>query len=141
MDYVAILSNGQLRYNKNMENEDLIQKAKKLVNIKKLNGETIFGEVGSILITEKGNLYEGVSLHASCGIGTCAEHTAILNMLAKGETRIIKIVAVGTEGVYNPCGRCRELMYQVDKNNSETEIILSDGNILKLKDLLLNYWQ
>jgi cytidine deaminase len=124
-----------------MDNEEIIKKAKELVNIKKLNGEAIFGEVGSVLITEKGNFYEGISLHASCGIGTCAEHSAILKMLEKGETRIKKIVAVGAEGVYNPCGRCRELMYQVDKNNSETDVMLSNGNIVKLKDLLPNYWQ
>lgn len=124
-----------------MGNKELIQKARNLINIKNLNGGAISGEVGSVLITEDGNLYEGVSLDAPCGIGVCGEHTAIWNMLTKGEQKIKKIVAVATEGVLAPCGRCRELMYQVAKENAETEVILGENKIMKLKNLLPEYWQ
>ncbi|QQR82522.1 cytidine deaminase [Candidatus Campbellbacteria bacterium] len=124
-----------------MTNQEIIKKASELVSIKKLNGGAVSGEVGSVLVTESGNIYGGVSIDAPCGIGVCGEHTAIGNMLTGGETRIKKIVAVATEGILSPCGRCRELMYQVDKGNAETEVILSENKVMKLKDLLPEYWQ
>ncbi|MAG12476.1 cytidine deaminase [bacterium] len=124
-----------------MNNIDLVEKAKGLVNPKNLSGETVSGEVGSALVIAKGNVYTGVSIHASCGIGFCAEHTAIGSMLTDGETNIKKIVAVGEEGVLPPCGRCRELMYQVDLTNADTDIILGENKVAKLKDLLPEYWQ
>ena len=58
-----------------------------------------------------------------------------------GETRIQTIVAAGVEGIYRPCGRCRELMYQIDINNAETDVIIDEDEIVKLKDLLPKYWQ
>lgn len=124
-----------------MDNQALVQKATALVEPKKLVGQTVFGEVGSALVTDKGNVYVGASLHASCGIGVCGEHVAIFNMLTNGETQIKKIVAVGSEGMYRPCGRCRELMYQVDLKNADTDVIIGEGEIVKLKDLLPKYWQ
>lgn len=93
------------------------------------------------MLTSKGNVFKGVSLHASCGIGVCGEHTAIGNMLTNGETRIQKIVAVAKEGILKPCGRCRELMYQIDKNNTDMEVIVDDDRILTLRELLPEYWQ
>ena len=56
-------------------------------------------------------------------------------------TRIEKIVAVCEEGVVPPCGRCRELMYQVDFANAETDVIVSENKVMRLKDLLPVYWQ
>lgn len=129
---------GRIKY---MKDGELIKKAKDLVKPKKLSREAVAGEVGSALITDKGNVYTGISLHASCGIGVCGEHTAIGNMLTNGETRIKKIVAVGAEGIYRPCGRCRELMYQVDLKNADTDVIIGENEIVKLKDLLPKYWQ
>lgn len=124
-----------------MTNGELIKKAAQLENPVVLSGQTIAAEVGSALITDKGNVYVGVSLHASCGIGACGEHTAIGNMLTNKETRIKRIVAVGGHGkIFPPCGRCRELMYQVNPANSETEVILGEDRVAKLKDLLPEHW-
>lgn len=64
-----------------MNDKELVAKATALVNPKKLVGETVVGEVGCALVTDKGNLYVGTSLHASCGIGVCGEHSAIFSML------------------------------------------------------------
>lgn len=124
-----------------MTNKELIEKAKGLVNPTKLVGEAVAGEVGAALITDKGNVYEGISLDATSGIGVCAEHTAIGTMLTNGETRIKIIVAAGKEGVYRPCGRCRELMYQIDIQNADTEVIIGENETVKLKELLPMYWQ
>ena len=74
----------------------------------------------------------------SSGIGFCAEHAAIAAMITAGESRIAKIVAVwGEDTVLPPCGRCRELMYEIDAANLEsTEVILGEDRIVKLKELL-----
>ena len=124
-----------------MKNEDLIKKAKEVVGEKKLSKEAVSGEVGAALVTDKGNVYVGVSLHAACGIGSCGEHTAIGAMLTAGESRIEKIVALCKDGVVYPCGVCRELMYQVDMRNAETDVVIDENKTMKLKELLPMYWQ
>jgi cytidine deaminase len=47
-------------------------------------------------------------------------------------------VAVSWEGVVlPPCGRCRELMVQIDgANYTDTEVILGVSRVVKLKELL-----
>ena len=120
-----------------MTNEVLIQKAKEITKFKQLSDEALAGEVGSALITDKGSVYTGISIHAASGVGFCAEHTAIANMITNGESRIAKIVAVNGEGkILAPCGRCRELIYQVNHQNMETDVILEKDRTAKLRDLL-----
>ena len=122
------------------ENKALIEKAKSLAketNIK--NG--IVKEVGCVLITEKGETFLGVSLNLPCGIGFCAEHTAISQMITQtDETHIKIIVAASAWDVSAPCGRCRELINLLDERNMETEVIVSDEKKVKLKDLLPYKW-
>lgn len=125
-----------------MTHEELVQKAKEITKLNKLSDEAIAGEVGSALVTDKGNVYLGVSIHASCGIGFCAEHSAIASMITQGESRIDKIVALDSGGrILPPCGRCREMIVQVNHQNIETEVILGKNKILKIKDLLPERWQ
>ncbi len=59
-------------------------------------------------------------------------------MITAGESSISKIVAVWGHGVVlPPCGRCRELMYQIDQTNfANTDVILSEDHVVKLQDLL-----
>jgi cytidine deaminase len=40
-----------------------------------------------------------------------------------------------------PCGRCRELLYQIDRGNRETGILLEGGKPVRLEDLLPAPWQ
>jgi cytidine deaminase len=62
-------------------------------------------------------------------------------MLTNGESRIEKIVALDGDGVIlPPCGRCREIIYQVNNQNKEADIILKN-KVMKLKDLLPEIWQ
>lgn len=117
-------------------NEELIKKAKSIAVIKQVSEETIVGEVGAALVTEKGSIYSGVSIHAPSGLGFCGEASAIAYMVTNGENRIKTIVAVSSDGsIYSPCGRCREMIRQVNKQNMDTEIILKD-KVVKLSDLL-----
>jgi cytidine deaminase len=123
-------------------NNELIEKAKQVAKLHKVSKDVRIGDVGCALITDKGNIYFGVSIHASCGIGFCAEHSAIASMVTNGEYKIKKIVAVSSDGsILPPCGKCRELMYQINENNWNTEIIVEKNKTKKLKDLLPDPWQ
>ena len=125
-----------------MNNDELIQKAKEITKLNKLSDEAVAGEVGSALITDKGNVYLGVSIHACCGVGSCAEYIAIANMVLKREYKIKRIVSVSIDGIIlSPCGSCRELMYQIDDKNYNTKIILEKNRLVKLSDLLPEIWQ
>jgi len=124
------------------ENFLLINEAAKLSKAKQLSDEATLGFCGSALLSDKGQIYTGVSLSGACGIGFCGEVSAILQMLSKGETKIKKIVAISNDAkCMPPCGRCREMMFQIDRNNLDTEIILGKNKSVKLKTLLPQRWQ
>lgn len=96
--------------------------------------------VAAALRTKAGNTYTGVCIHVSCGIGFCAEHAAIAEMIKSRETEIQMIVAVSEQGILPPCGRCRELMVQVNKNNFDTRVILAGDRVVSLRHLLPDHW-
>lgn len=96
--------------------------------------------VGCALLAANGQVYEGVCIHLSCGLGFCAEATAIANMIKDGETRIQEIVAVSADSILSPCGRCREMMLQVNQSNADAEVILSESKTVKLGSLLPDHW-
>jgi cytidine deaminase len=52
----------------------------------------------------KNNVYSGICLDYACGLGFCAEHAAVAEMLKHRETQIVKIVAVNKERILSPCG-------------------------------------
>ena len=121
--------------------KELIEKAKVLVGAKDIRGGRI-KEVGCILVTEKGKMFSGVSLHLACGTGFCAEHTAISQMLTQtDETHIKTIVATNDLGAIPPCGRCRELMNMLNVNNMDSVVIISDEKKVKLRELLPFAWE
>lgn len=102
------------------------------------------GGVGSALVTEEGNIYTGVCIDTSSSMGFCAEHNAVGSMITAGEYKIEKIVAVwkdkkGDVYILSPCGRCREFTYRTNKENLETDVILAEDKVVKLKELLPYY--
>ncbi len=122
----------------NLTNRQMIEKAMTVLRPRLLAGENTAGDVACALLSSSGNLYLGVCIDVSSGIGFCAEHSAIAAMITAGESRISRIVAVWKDGVVlPPCGRCREFMNQIDATNyANTEVILGQDSTLKLKDLL-----
>src|SRR3989344_3160641 len=119
-----------------ISDKELIKKAKEVAIIHKSPDYVTIGEVGCALITDKNNIYVGVSIDAPCGIGFCAEHSAIATMVTNREYKIKKIVAVASNGtVIPPCGRCREMIYEIDKENYDTEVIINEKQTKKLKEL------
>ena len=99
------------------------------------------GSVSSALICTNGKMYSGVNVFMACDIGFCAEQNAIGAMLKDRNTEIEMIVAIHeAEGILPPCGKCREFMSQVDRNNQRTKVIMPGGNIMTLGELLPHNW-
>jgi cytidine deaminase len=96
--------------------------------------------VGAALETAGGKIYTGINLDLACGIGFCAEHSAVAEMLKARETVVKRIVAVNEERIVAPCGRCREMLVQVDPRNLDCEVLLPEGASASLRDLLPNAW-
>lgn len=119
---------------------ELISSARQILGEFDLGNELSAGSVAAALKTEAGNVYTGISLHMACGIGFCAEHSAIADMLKHRETQIAEIVAIGDEGIRPPCGRCRELMLQVSPANANTRVAVAEGKSVPLRELLPHHW-
>jgi cytidine deaminase len=116
---------------------ELIAAAKQVVRPRDTSDGVQLGYVGSALRTVTGKIFTGVSIHAYCGVGFCAEHGAIGAMVTAGEERIEAIVAVGPDGnIMSPCGRCRELIFQVDERNMDTRVVLNEDETVSLSELL-----
>lgn len=101
------------------------------------------GGVAAALVTKAGNIYVGVCIDTACNLGMCAERNAIANMITNGESKIDKIVAVMGSGVVgSPCGACRELMRQLDKNSGEIEILTDyeKKTTVRLDELVPDWW-
>ena len=118
----------------------LIAAAAALLNPRRVGGR-LFADVASVLVTESGAQHGGVCADLPSGTGFCAETAAIAAMVTGGEHRIRRIVAVwraedGRLAVLPPCGRCRELIRQVDPANIDTEVVLGVERSAGLRDLL-----
>jgi cytidine deaminase len=106
-------------------------------------------EVGAALRTRDGRVYTGVNLDAYLGrMAVCAEAVALGQAVTEiGETGIETIVAVRhpepadkdqTIVVVSPCGSCRELIWDYDRN---ARVIVPGANgpaIAPISELLPN---
>ena len=99
-----------------------------------------YGHVACAILTDKGNVYTGISINAKCALGSCAEHAAIADMFKAGEKRIVKIVSASENSVVVPCGRCLEFIRQINEENIKTKILLKDDSIKTLEELLPIRW-
>ena len=125
-----------------MTDEELIERAKAVLRYRELSNVANAGGVAAAILTDTGNVYVGVCIDAACGIGFCAEHSAIANMITMGESRIVKAVAIGDQGnIMPPCGRCREFMLQINPANVDAEILLAPGPTMTLDELMPMRWQ
>jgi cytidine deaminase len=128
------------------EDKKLIEKAKEIIVKSRPVNLIDTGDVGSALMTSKGNIFQGVCIGHYCGIGSCGEYQAIGAMISNGEKFIKKIVAVWYDEkrkryeVIPPCGKCREMIHQTSKKNWNTEVIISNSKKVKLKDLMPHSW-
>ena len=124
-----------------MNNETLINIARKNVHPITLSMPDLSAAtVGCAILAKNGSIYEGVCIDLSCGLGFCAEAAAMAAMIKDGETEIEKIVAVSEDSVLSPCGRCREMMVQVNRANLDCDVVLDDAHTVKLKELIPYHW-
>jgi cytidine deaminase len=118
----------------------LLAAAREVTRPRRLSSSVEVASVGSALRTSNGRIFTGVCIDAACGIGFCAEHGAIAAMITAGESRIEAIVAVNEDAeILSPCGRCRELVIQVDHANADTRVLLAKG-ARKMRDLVPDHW-
>jgi cytidine deaminase len=125
----------------NPTNRELILRAAAAIHPHRGPYDRQFGGVACCLVSASGNAYLGVDIDTGSGTGFCAEHSAIAAMVTAGEYQIAKVVAVWRDEerrlyVLPPCGRCRELIRQIDAANLETEVILGDDRSKRLRELL-----
>ena len=125
-----------------MQYEELIARASEVAVLFQSSDHCDAGLVGAAVLAASGTVYTGGSVDLRCGIGFCAEHSAIAEMLKNREARVRAFVAVNDDGaVLPPCGRCRELMYQIDPANLDADVVVERNEIVKLRDLLPHPWQ
>jgi cytidine deaminase len=124
-----------------MTDDDLIQAATQLAGEFRTSADCVAGSVAAALVTRDGNLYTGICVDTACSLGSCAEYSAIVDMLKARESQIDTIVAVCGAEVVPPCGRCRELIRQISDANSSTRVIVSRGHVASLSELLPFEWK
>jgi len=123
-----------------IDDKTLICKARSVLNPRRLSHYVEVGGVGSALVTDRGNVYVGVCIDTACSMGFCAEHAAVASMVTAGESKIVTIVGVNSDGkIVPPCGRCREFIYQINGDNGGTRVILHD-KVVTLRQLLPEHW-
>lgn len=111
--------------NKELDNKDL----------------TTFVNVGSsacAILTDKGNIYVGKGIESNSKLNTCAEKSAIMNMLNKNEHDIKKMVILNElEEEILPCRDCLNYLLEFDQTG-DMDILTSyrNGEAVKLKDIL-----
>ena len=121
--------------------QELIEAARAVQGTFELTkSEFTAASVGAALRTRSGCVFTGVSIHLACGVGFCAEHAAIAEMVKNREAEIATIVSVNASEVIPPCGRCRELMAQLSLKNGDTQVILPGMKLLPLRELLPEHW-
>ena len=122
-------------------NKELYQAAYEIIEVQKLSNSAQCGSVGSALLTRRGDVYTGICIDCSCSIGFCAEHAAVAEMLKNRESEIKEIIAVNESGeVMPPCGRCRELILQINIRNKNTLVYLPGDKQKKMEELMPEIW-
>lgn len=125
-----------------MDFDELYKIARSLVNPRKLSENAEAGGVGAAILAESGKVYTGVCIDTACSMGFCAEHAAAAAMVTAGESRVLKMIAVGWDGrIMPPCGRCREFISQLNDDNVNAQVMVKEGVVVTIKQLLPYDWK
>ena len=123
--------------------DTLIKKAKDVQNPRVISSFIEGGQVGAALITKKGNIYTGVCIDTASTLGICAERNAIHTMITNRESKIDRIVCIDSKGNAGaPCGACRELIMQLDKNSKDIKILIDTEKYeyVTMEELMPSWW-
>lgn len=125
-----------------MNQKQLIDLAAPLARPFTPSADCTAASVAAALVTVDGSVYTGVCVDTECSLGFCAEHAAVAEMLKARESAVEIIVAVNEDGVVlAPCGRCRELLLQIDSRNEDTWVVLGVDDGARLRELLPHRWK
>ncbi len=123
-----------------MTEADLVAVASAFAGEFRTSESCVAGEVAAALVSRSGRVYTGVCIDTGSSMGFCAEHAAVAEMLKARESEIQTIVAVTVDGVIAPCGRCRELLWQVNLRNRDARVIVGPDLVMSLAELLPQPW-
>lgn len=132
-----------MKSNNNWETEfsPLLDAARGVLFPRQLSRSVCAGQVAAALRSASGRIFTGVCIDAPCSMGFCAEHAAIAAMITAGESQVVALVAVNSSGKpIPPCGRCREFLHQIHDQNGDCRILLEEGTVAPLSQLLPYPW-
>ena len=114
-----------------MTDKELIEKAKKAAENAYVpySGYT----VGAALLSKSGKVYTGCNIeNAAYGPTNCAERTAFFKAASEGKREFSAIAICGgkggtLEGLFPPCGVCRQVMREFCEDDFEIYLITRDS--------------
>lgn len=92
--------------------------------------------VGAGVLAGSGKIYSGCNVeNSSFGMTICAERCAIFKAVSEGEKEILAVAIYSPNAdSCNPCGACRQVMYEF-QGDSEIEIITEEMGNLNVKKM------
>ena len=90
-------------------------------------------QVGAALLAKDGRIFTGCNVeNASFSATNCAERTAFFKAVSEGKKEFAAIAVCGgkdgvIEGLFPPCGVCRQVMREFCADDFEIHLLKSDG--------------
>lgn len=90
-------------------------------------------KVGAALLSKDGSVYTGCNVeNASFSATNCAERTAFFKAISEGKKEFAAIAICGgkdgvIEGLFPPCGVCRQVMREFCGDEFEIYLVTVDG--------------
>lgn len=73
-------------------------------------------KVGAAVLTKSGKVFTGCNIeNSSLSLTICAERVVVFKAISEGE-KIKEIAVASSSGESSPCGSCRQVIYDSDKN-------------------------
>ena len=122
---------------------DMYYKSKEVLNSKQVTPFVNIGTNSCIIRTTNGNLYSGINVDTSTSLNSCAENSAVIEMLKHGEYEIDKIAIINElEEVIKPCKKCLNYILEFSSLDNDIEILIDVApiKITKLNKLLPNWY-
>jgi len=93
--------------------------------------------VGASVLAKSGKIYTGCNVeNSSFGMTICAERCAIFKAISEGEREILAVAIYSPNADdCNPCGACRQVMYEFQDSELGVEIITESMSELVIRKL------
>ncbi len=141
---LGIAFTGAREYTKERMNEmdhELIEAARAIAGRFPLSEPRLTaGQVGAAVRACSGRIYTEFASTWLVALALAPSIPRSHRCLSIGKQRSSPIVAVSDSRILPPCGRCRELLVQIDARNKSTRVILGEDKYVTLKEMLPHYW-